>query len=130
MARQPRSSENEGKKSKSSRRSGGRSSERESRSSRETGALSEVLDTLPEEAKVGARRMASEARRVFNRAKEYVSENPREAIGIAIAAGAVTWVALATKPGRYVFEASAAFLTPQVSRWFSKMMSSEIELEH
>lgn len=52
-------------------------------------------------------------------AKDYVQENPREAIAIAAAVGLSAWALFATKPGRRIFESGAGLVMPEISKWLS-----------
>lgn len=69
----------------------------------------------------------------FRTAKEYVTENPKEAAAIVASVGLAAWVLLYTKPGRQVFEKGSAVLVPQISKWITANFGSStgsIERSH
>jgi hypothetical protein len=71
----------------------------------------------------GLEDIMDEVKDYFEESRNYVSENPREAAGLAIAAGFAAWALLGTKPGRSILEAGAGFAVPEISKWFSRNVS-------
>jgi hypothetical protein len=101
-------------------------------SSRSTGASigsestfsSIISQSLGEENREGINRIVSELKGYVDRGRSYVQENPREAAGLAVAAGITAWALVATKPGRLLFEGAAVVAIPYVSRWLSHNMQT------
>lgn len=83
-----------------------------------------ISQSLAEESQEGIDRVLSELKEYFDSGRTYIQENPREAAGLAIAAGVAAWALLGTKPGRVLFEAGAAIAVPYVTRWVSSNMKA------
>ena len=83
-----------------------------------------IAQSLAEDNQEGVERVLSEVKRYFDNSRSYISENPREAAGLALAAGVAAWALLGTKPGRMVFESGAAVAVPFVTKWFSRNLTS------
>jgi hypothetical protein len=66
----------------------------------------------------------------FSSAKEYVTENPKEAAALAVAVVVAGWALLYTKPGRSIFEKGAGVVVPQLSDWISQNFSSAGVTKH
>lgn len=81
-----------------------------------------ISQSLAEESQEGIDRVLNEVKQYFEAGRTYIQENPREAAGLAIAAGVAAWALLGTKPGRVLFEAGAAFAIPYATRWVSSNM--------
>lgn len=99
-----------------SRKKNRRSDEGEDQSS----ISSVVSQNFSGETQENVDRVLREAKRYIDTGREYISTNPREAAGLAIAAGIGAWALLATKPGRVLFELGSAFVVPQATRWISE----------
>lgn len=82
--------------------------------------IEEVGKNLPQENREAIERWMSDATEYAREARTYVRENPGEAAGLALTAGAVLWALFGTKPGRYVFEAGSAAAMPAISSWIAK----------
>ncbi|MBX3021980.1 MAG: hypothetical protein KF799_09915 [Bdellovibrionales bacterium] len=61
----------------------------------------------------------------YEAAREYVNENPREAMMIGASLGMAAWALLFTKPGRQIFDLGAARAVPVVSQWISTTFNSQ-----
>ncbi len=85
-----------------------------------------ISQSLAEESQEGIDRMLNELKGYFDSSRLYVQENPREAAGLAIAAGVAAWALLGTKPGRIAFESGAAIAIPYVTKWFSRNMQQNV----
>ncbi|MGE3760199.1 MAG: hypothetical protein AB7H97_20710 [Pseudobdellovibrionaceae bacterium] len=83
-----------------------------------------ISQSLAEESQEGIDRVLGEIKEYFESGRTYIQENPREAAGLAIAAGVAAWALLGTKPGRVLFEAGAAIAVPYVTRWVSTNMKA------
>ena len=85
-----------------------------------------ISQSLAEESQAGVDRVLADVRDGIDAAREYVSENPREAVALAAAAGVVAWALLGTKPGRKVFEAGAAIAVPYATKWVARNMADAL----
>ena len=85
-----------------------------------------ISQSLAEESQAGVDRVLADVREGIEAAREYVSENPREAVALAAAAGVVAWALLGTKPGRKVFEAGAAVAVPYATKWVARNMADAL----
>lgn len=85
-----------------------------------------ISQSLAEESQAGVDRVLADVRDGIDAAREYVSENPREAVALAAAAGIVAWALLGTKPGRKVFEAGAAIAVPYATKWVARNMADAL----
>ena len=85
-----------------------------------------ISQSLAEESQAGVDRVLADVREGIDAAREYVSENPREAVALAAAAGVVAWALLGTKPGRKVFEAGAAIAVPYATKWVARNMADAL----
>jgi hypothetical protein len=83
-----------------------------------------ISQNLSEENREGINRIIAELKDYVDRGRSYVQENPREAAGLAVAAGVTAWALLATKPGRVLFEGAAVVAIPYISRWLSNNMQT------
>jgi hypothetical protein len=83
-----------------------------------------ISQSLSEENREGINRILAELKDYVDRGRSYAQENPREATGLAIAAGVTAWALLATKPGRILFEGAAVVAIPYISRWLSNNMQT------
>jgi hypothetical protein len=83
-----------------------------------------ISQSLSEENREGINRILAELKDYVDRGRSYVQENPREAAGLAVAAGVTAWALLATKPGRILFEGAAVVAIPYISRWLSNNMQT------
>lgn len=105
---------------------GGSSGSQEMSSSEGTGDRKSIgaiiSQSLAEESQEGIDRVLNEVKQYFEAGRTYIQENPREAAGLAIAAGVAAWALLGTKPGRVLFEVGAAFAIPYATRWVSANM--------
>lgn len=88
------------------------------------GAL--VAQGISEEGQESIERVVEDVKSYFDKGREYVSENPKEAAGLAVAAGFAAWALLGTKPGRMLFEAGSAVAVPQITKFFTRSMSGTI----
>lgn len=103
-----RSTENEGRNKKN-------------RKEEDEGSISRVVSqNFSGETQENVDRVLREAKRYLDAGREYISTNPKEAAGLAVAAGIGAWALLATKPGRVIFELGSAFVVPQATRWISE----------
>ena len=110
--------------SRTARRSRKDGEERSRNSGSSIGSL--ISQSLAEESQAGVDRILADVRDGIDAAREYVSENPREAVALAAAAGVVAWALLGTKPGRKVFEAGAAIAVPYATKWVARNMADAL----
>lgn len=59
--------------------------------------------------------------------KEYVAENPKEAIALALSIVGAGWALLYTKPGRHIFDQAAPVVVPKISSWLTSSFSPEVK---
>lgn len=111
--------------SSASRSGGGNSSLQQMESGSERKSIGAIISqSLAEESQEGIDRLLNEVKTYFESGREYIKENPREAAGLAVAAGICAWALLGTRPGRAIFESGAAKGVPFVTRWIRQNMGA------
>lgn len=87
-------------------------------------SLSAIIgQSLAQESQEGVERVFSQLNAYLTEGKEYINENPKEAAALAVSLGVAAWALTCTKPGRRLFETSATFAVPQITKWLSSNFS-------
>ena len=79
---------------------------------------------LGPEGRQNMKQFGEKLNEIFEEARLYLRNNPREALAVGAAVGLAAWALLATKPGRRVLEIETVTFLPKIRDWVTKTFTA------